>query len=86
MVKRTTARPAPVRKSTARKPTNVVGHSFHHDGTGKGTLTVHFGSGATYDYADVPTKKAADFGDATSRGQFLHAHIIPHHTATKQKD
>lgn len=49
------------------------------------TLAVRFASGTIYHYADVPEQKHSDLLSASSHGSFLHAHIKPHHVATKQE-
>lgn len=45
-------------------------------------LTVHYHSGATYDYDRVSQDKVAALLGADSIGKHMNRHIIPHHTHT----
>lgn len=49
------------------------------------TLTVHFKSGGSYDYAGVGEDKVAQLKRARSVGSFIHEHIKSQHTATRRK-
>lgn len=58
--------------------TNVASHSYNPQ---TGTLTVHFTSGAQYEYHNVPKDIAHGFTGSSSSpergsGAYLHQHII----------
>lgn len=47
-------------------------------------LTVGFKKGQKYQYENVDPQKYVDFVKSTSKGEFLHKHIIPKHTIWKK--
>lgn len=64
----------------AKRRANILAHEYSPE---RGHLTVTFHHGGVYRYDDVPADLAEDFGNAESRGAFLHAHIIGKFQHTK---
>ncbi len=68
-------------RPSAQRTSNVIAGA-DYDETSQ-TLTLHFQSGTTYTYANVPQRIYHDLMLADSAGQFFHKSIRPHFQGIK---
>lgn len=63
----------PKMKKPKSRRSNVTNHSYNPETK---ELSVTFHNGRTYTYLDIPKDLADGFENTSSRGGFLHKHII----------
>lgn len=68
----------PVKKPAKVGASHITSHSYD---PGTERLTITFYGDRAYHYYGVPKDLAEDFAGATSKGSFLHKHIIGKHRA-----